>query len=372
MAKKSFLILGHPLVVDANRTVWNEMAKLPDIEVDLVVPARWNSNLIKQLQFSPNTETDSHLRHIYSLRVCFPGKASFFFFNPFSLWSVLRKNKYDGILLTQETWSLALASLQLIRFFTFNNKTKTFLWVCQNIKKEKLKWLWPFERLITRNLSSIMGCCHETEVVHEWKGLTPSSRYLPFSFDPQLFKPHSESSSKFRLGFMGRISEEKGMQVLKTAFQELRLEIPNLELLLAGDGPLRSEFEQLEGVKYLGLLPHQKAFEFFHHIDLFILPSLTKPFWKEQFGRVLIESAASKVLVAGSSSGAIPEVLEQLQSPYCFQEGDVKALKEIILKAIHLSSTERQHILEKSYQRASEHFSHQSVAKLALKIMTVN
>lgn len=310
MAKKSFLILGHPLVVDANRTVWNEMAKLPDVEVDLVVPSKWKSNLIKHLQFKTNSETDSHLRHIYPLSVLCAGKASFFFFNPIRLWSILRKNKYDGILLTQETWSLALASLQLIRFFSSNRHTRMFLWVCQNIKKEKLKWLWPFERLITKNLNSIMGCCHETEMVHEWKGLNPPSRYLPFSFDPQLFKPHSEASSHFRLGFMGRISEEKGIQILLKAFNELRLQYTHLELVIAGDGPMRAELEKCDGVRYLGLLPHQKAFEFFHHIDMFILPSLTKPFWKEQFGRVLIESAVLKVLVAGLSSGVISEVFE--------------------------------------------------------------
>lgn len=369
MAKKSFLILGHPLVVDANRTVWNELAKFNDVEVDLVVPKNWKSNLIKNLQYQSNPQTDSDIRHIYPIGVCFAGHASFFFFNPLKLWKILNLHQYDGILLTQETWSLALATLQLVRFFTQNKKTKTFLWVCQNIKKENLKWLWPFERLITRNLSSIMGCCHETEVVHHWKGLRSPSHYLPFSFDPQLFKPHREVSDHFRLGFMGRISEEKGIAVLKKAYLELRNQFPKLELVIAGDGPLRVELEKLDGVRYLGLLPHQKAFEFFHHIDMFILPSLTKPFWKEQFGRVLIESAASKVLVAGSNSGAIPEVLDQLGSPFCFKEGDVEDLKRQVEKALNMGLEERQQILDHCYHKASQRFSHQAVANLALKNM---
>jgi len=47
----------------------------------------------------------------------------------------------------------------------------------------------------------------------------------------------------------------------------------------------------------------------YRELDVLVLPSLTRPNWKEQFGRVLIEAMACGVPVIGSSSGEIPRVV---------------------------------------------------------------
>jgi glycosyltransferase involved in cell wall biosynthesis len=44
-------------------------------------------------------------------------------------------------------------------------------------------------------------------------------------------------------------------------------------------------------------------------LDALALPSLTRPNWMEQFGRVLIEAMACGVPVVGSDSGEIPRVI---------------------------------------------------------------
>jgi len=44
-------------------------------------------------------------------------------------------------------------------------------------------------------------------------------------------------------------------------------------------------------------------------LDVLVLPSRSRSFWKEQFGRVLIEAMACGVPVIGSSSGEIPNVI---------------------------------------------------------------
>jgi len=44
-------------------------------------------------------------------------------------------------------------------------------------------------------------------------------------------------------------------------------------------------------------------------VDILVLPSLTTPAWKEQFGRVLVEAMACGIPVVGSDSGTIPEVI---------------------------------------------------------------
>jgi quercetin dioxygenase-like cupin family protein len=60
-------------------------------------------------------------------------------------------------------------------------------------------------------------------------------------------------------------------------------------------------------------------------LDALVLPSLTRPNWKEQFGRVLVEAMACGVPVVGSDSGEIPRVIGQ--AGLSFPEGDAGALR---------------------------------------------
>jgi glycosyltransferase involved in cell wall biosynthesis len=61
-------------------------------------------------------------------------------------------------------------------------------------------------------------------------------------------------------------------------------------------------------------------------LDALVLPSLTRPNWKEQFGRVLVEAMACGVPVVGSDSGEIPHVVGE--AGLIFPEGDVEALRD--------------------------------------------
>jgi glycosyltransferase involved in cell wall biosynthesis len=63
-------------------------------------------------------------------------------------------------------------------------------------------------------------------------------------------------------------------------------------------------------------------------MDVLVLPSRTRPHWKEQLGRVLIEAMACEVPVVGSRSGAIPDVIGD--AGLLFPEGDVARLREAI------------------------------------------
>ena len=65
-------------------------------------------------------------------------------------------------------------------------------------------------------------------------------------------------------------------------------------------------------------------------MDVLVLPSRSMPYWKEQFGRVLVEAMACGVPVIGSDSGAIPAVIGD--AGLVFPEGDDRALADRILQ----------------------------------------
>ena len=59
-----------------------------------------------------------------------------------------------------------------------------------------------------------------------------------------------------------------------------------------------------------------------------MLASRTRPNWKEQFGRVLVEAMASGVVAVGSDSGEIPHVIGP--AGLTFPEGDAAALADAL------------------------------------------
>ena len=68
-------------------------------------------------------------------------------------------------------------------------------------------------------------------------------------------------------------------------------------------------------------------------MHILVLPSLTTPIWKEQFGRVLVEAMASKMVVIGSDSGEIPFVIGK--AGLVFPEGQAEELRERIKRVIN-------------------------------------
>ncbi|MGC9047011.1 MAG: glycosyltransferase, partial [Minisyncoccia bacterium] len=128
----------------------------------------------------------------------------------------------------------------------------------------------------------------------------------------------------------GRFIEEKGIRDLIKAFKNLDIDSV---LIFIGDGPEKLYLEKVQkeiNKKIIILSPQNRKnlVKYYNIMDVLVLPSRTTEFWKEQYGRVLIEAMASGVSVVGSSSGAIPEVIGDVGS--IFTEGDIDNLKRLI------------------------------------------
>jgi glycosyltransferase involved in cell wall biosynthesis len=86
-------------------------------------------------------------------------------------------------------------------------------------------------------------------------------------------------------------------------------------LLLLGSGEYESkvrrwaEQHQWQNRVTVRLVKHEDAPRYIGAMDILLAPSQTKPNWREQFGRMLVEAFACGVPVVGSSSGEIPFVI---------------------------------------------------------------
>src|SRR3989344_230792 len=114
------LCLGHSFIVDMNRKFWSHLAIDQKVHVDLIAPQFWQNSLIGLRNFKKNDSTDKGLKQIYPIHPLLSGKGSFYLLNPFVLFKVLNSQKYDSIILWEETWSLILLELKILILFSTN------------------------------------------------------------------------------------------------------------------------------------------------------------------------------------------------------------------------------------------------------------
>jgi glycosyltransferase involved in cell wall biosynthesis len=134
-----------------------------------------------------------------------------------------------------------------------------------------------------------------------------------------------------RIVFVGRLVEMKGCAYLIEAFQEIARCIPDAELVVIGDGPLRGNLEALARkldvrVEFLGAVTQDVVKQNLDEARVLCLPSITASNGNfESFGMVLLEAQACGVPVVTSALGGV-EGLTDGVTGFTFAEKDVKTL----------------------------------------------
>jgi len=126
------------------------------------------------------------------------------------------------------------------------------------------------------------------------------------------------------VGAAGRLSPEKGFDVLIKAAVKVTRNIPTVGFMLFGDGPLRDTLTRqiarhgLEG-RFV-LAGFQSDLDLYlPHLDLTVLPSFT-----EGLPNIVLESMAAGVPVVASAVGGTPEVVDDEIDGYLVPAGDVE------------------------------------------------
>lgn len=147
-----------------------------------------------------------------------------------------------------------------------------------------------------------------------WAPLPPEARPAP-------------NPGRLKIGFIGRVQREKGIEVLLEAIQGLSQE--QYELIVAGRPEnenyierLKSEF-RCSNVSFVGYV---KAADFYRSVDVVVVPSI----WDEPLPGVAYEPLGFGRPVIASRVGGIPEILEQCAAAELFPAGDSGALREAL------------------------------------------
>lgn len=162
---------------------------------------------------------------------------------------------------------------------------------------------------------------------------------VPSKFSPKIHQvytgislpsstPAHDVSDRIRVGYAGRIVQNKGIEVLLQAFQQLS---GNFELFIAGNSnsdygkELQSRFNEPH-IHFIG--EQSDLSRFYQSIDIFVAPSIVP----EAFGLSICEAMSYGLPVITTTSGAQSELIHNGINGVLISPNNIAELKNSILK----------------------------------------
>lgn len=139
------------------------------------------------------------------------------------------------------------------------------------------------------------------------------------------------------LSFAGRLFEKKGVDLLLDAFRLVRQRVPDAELLIAGEGPLRPALDAratalgLSGsARFLGHLPVAALDDVLGGAWAHVLPGR----WQEPFGNSAAEALMRGTAVVSTNAGGPAELIQDGATGLLVPPGDVNALAKSLVSIL--------------------------------------
>lgn len=179
-----------------------------------------------------------------------------------------------------------------------------------------------------------------------------------------LFYPLKNKNKKITLLFVARIVPRKGLMILLKTLKELIKELPNIKLIILGDGPHLitckeyAKDNQLENfVDFKGYIIGKNKIKYYQNSDIFCAP-----YRNENFAITILEAMSCGIPIVGFDSDGVKEILSgypdcDLIVPY----KDTKLFAEAI-KSLVLDDSKRKRI-RKWLLKRREKYSWEKIAK---------
>lgn len=314
------LTIGHSYAVALNRRLPRELAHAGggDVSVTVAAPAFLKGDL-RPVPLEP---MEGEPYELVALPMRLTGIPHLAHYSPRALGALMRRQPWDIIHAWHEPYVLVGGQIAAQSPRTSSLIYSTF----QNIPK---RYPPPFAQIERHCLARASAWTAFGRTIADAQRDRPGyrdrpTRTIPLGVDTSTFRPDPDAAHRIRaslgwsddgppvVGYLGRFVPEKGLPLLMRALDALPA--GSWRALLVGSGPMEPELRAwaashpdhvrvLTGVKHDAVPPHLNA------MDLLAAPSQTRPNWREQLGRMLLEAMASGVAVVASDSGEIPHVV---------------------------------------------------------------
>jgi glycosyltransferase involved in cell wall biosynthesis len=307
------LSIAHSAVSrDAGRLRYHPLAARSDLEVHLVVPARWQQ--FGRVMTADPPDDPGIKVHVLPIRLPHAGPMNWYLHVYPGLRRLIREIEPDVIHLWEEPWSIVALHARMLK-----GRAALVLEVDQNILKRLPPPFETIRRHVQRHADHILSRSPDATAVVRATGYTGPVTPIGYGVDQTTFNTPLATSAleaaggPLRIGYVGRLVVEKG---LDDALEALARTASPVTLAILGEGPheahLRHRVDQLGLAGRVTFQTWGKPADvarFMHSLDALILLTRTTSAVREQFGRVIIEAQACGVPVIGSTCGAIPSVV---------------------------------------------------------------
>jgi glycosyltransferase involved in cell wall biosynthesis len=216
------------------------------------------------------------------------------------------------------------------------------------------KWITTAESplyawLLIRFLCTVGHRCvvlgpDEVDTLREKFGVQRQIDILPNYVNPEyVCDVNKLKKIPFTFLFLGRLVESKSVDKLREILQLVLTKVPNAQLLVCGDGPMRAHVLKdlspfpSSSWKYLGVVSGERKKQILLDADVFILPSVTG----EGMPIAMLEAMASGAIPVVTKLGAIGDVVDgEKNNGYISQSGDINAFANNVINSFISSDRE--------------------------------
>jgi len=150
-------------------------------------------------------------------------------------------------------------------------------------------------------------------------------------------KINTEKNSNPLIGYLGRIKKYKSVDHLLIAFKAVLKEMPDIKLVIMGDGDYLAQIKKLSSslkvnhaINFTGALDEEKKICYLNKTWFTVNPSP-----KEGWGLTVIESNACGVPVIAADSPGLRDSVVNGKTGLTYDYGDCNQLTELIIKLIN-------------------------------------
>lgn len=181
------------------------------------------------------------------------------------------------------------------------------------------RWMGTYQKCVDRFLAP-SRFVRDKFVEHGWD----NSKIAELPHFQQVHEFTKPDTNGAPLLYCGRLSAEKGVGDLLRAMQQL----PDLHLVIAGDGPQRDELQalaallELANVEFVGHVDASERDRLIQHSRFTVLPSHAY----ETFGKAILESYAAGRAVVATDLGSRRELVRHGETGILYRCGDCSQL----------------------------------------------
>lgn len=173
---------------------------------------------------------------------------------------------------------------------------------------------------------------------------------IPCGVDVNKFKYLNNGDTEniiFFLSILDEFHRYKGLDYLLKALKIVKMDIPNIKLVVGGKGKLLDYYQNMvnslgleDNVEFHGFIPDEKIVEYYNKCNVFVLPSISSS--QEGFGIVALEAFACKTPVISTEIVGVADDVKKRDTGIIVPPKDIDKLAKAIIEILTDNSLQKQ------------------------------